>query len=76
MNELIVSEILSLESRIDKLHEISNKMLSSNGMCKTYALEALELVPDFNNNTPKAFYSKDISVSQYRSSMESIIDSI
>lgn len=76
MGKHIVSEILSLEYRIEKLNEIADKMLANNGMCKTYALEALKIVPNFNNNTPMAFYSNDIGVSQYRVSMESIVDSV
>jgi hypothetical protein len=68
--------VLSLESRLDELLDLADKIQSANGMSKSFALEALKIIPSFNNNIPTAYYTNEPTIAQYAVSLESLISTV
>lgn len=64
--------ILTLESQLDKLLGLANKIEAANGMSKSFALEALEVLPTFADNLPAAFYTAEPSIAQHHAALEEI----
>lgn len=67
----IIQSSTSLESKLDDLMYLARDIVSSGGMCQTFAMEAEKLLPGFGN-VPIGYYTKDLTATRYRVSLEEI----
>lgn len=65
-------KITALESRIECLFSLASTIESAGGMNKAFALEALDILPEFGNNLSIAYYTKDLTITQYHASLEEL----
>lgn len=67
-----VNEIISTESLLDNLCDLCMRIHGTEGMTKSFALEAVDLQPEIFQDTPMAYFTKEPSATQFHASLESI----
>lgn len=74
--EAVVAEVAAMEAVFTELDYLSTAMIKAGGMNQDFAMEAIRIKPDFGNKTPLNFYTKDLSATRYKVSMEEISGTI
>jgi hypothetical protein len=69
-------ESLALESKLDKLCKLATSIENAGGMTKSFALEAIEVLPNFGNGTPLAYYTTMPSLSRQEVALEEVSNGI
>jgi len=67
-----IGTITALENRITDLFYLADDIERASGMNQTFAMEAEKLLDGFVTKTPIGYYSRDISATRYKVSLEEI----
>jgi hypothetical protein len=68
----ISDSVTALESVFKDIAYLHLDIKKSGGMNQSFAMEAIAVIPNFGDNTPVGYYSKDLSATRLKVSLEEI----